>query len=243
MLRNVPGHIWAELVSLELMAEQVFNINYNFGGKLEGPYLVNARVNTLYCCIHESQSSRSIVVQIKHQHQRNPRGKEPRKALPPTLYIPLALHPSDQLPPARVPIVPLVEVTDIAPPRDVPLEETKMTVVDEEVDHDKEADHDEGADHGEETDHNEEADHGEETDHDEEADHYEEADHDEEVDAEDEIDEADETDEVDKVDEIKGPPAAAASSPNTSSLALPPPPPPPPPAAQRCLHQRSHCIS
>ena len=116
------------------------------------------------------------------------------------------------LPPARVPIVPLVEVTDIAPPRDVPLEETKMTVVDEEVDHDKEADHDEGADH------------------------------DEEVDAEDEIDEADETDEVDRVDEIKGPPAAAASLPNTSSLALPPPPPPPP-AAQRCLHQRSHCIS
>ena len=136
------------------------------------------------------------------------------------------------LPPARVPIVPLVEVTDIAPPRDVPLEETKMTVVDEEVDHDKEADHDEGADHGEETDHSEEAD------------HYEEADHDEEVDAEDEIDEADETDEVVRVDEIKGPAAAAASSPNTSSLALPPPPPPPPPpAAQRCLHQRSHCIS
>ena len=100
MLRNVPGHIWAELVSPELMAEQVFNINYNFGGKLEGPYLVTARVNTLCCCIHESQSSRSIVVQIKYQHQRNPRGKKPRKTLPPTLYIPLALHPSDQLHPA-----------------------------------------------------------------------------------------------------------------------------------------------
>ena len=100
MLRNVSGHIWAELVSPELMVEQVFNINYNVGGKLEGPYLVNARVNTLCCCIHESQSSWSIVVQIKHQHQRNPRGKEPRKALPPTHYIPLALHPSDQLLPA-----------------------------------------------------------------------------------------------------------------------------------------------
>ena len=100
MFFNVPGHIRAELVSLELMTEQVLNINYNFGGKLEGPYLVTARVNTLCCCIHESQSSRSIVVQIKHQHQRNPQGKEPRKALPPTLYIPLALHPSDQLHPA-----------------------------------------------------------------------------------------------------------------------------------------------
>ena len=90
-----------------------------------------------------------------------------------------------------------------------------MTVDDEEVGHDNEADHDEEADHGKEVD------------------------HDEEFDAEDEIDEADESEEVDRVDEIKGPAVAAASSPNTSSLA---PSPPLPPAAQRCLHQRSHCI-
>ena len=132
MLRNVPGHIWAELLSPELMAEQVFDINYNFGGKLEGPYLVTARVNTLCCCIHESQSSRSNVVQIKHQHQRNPQGKEPGKAL---LSIPSIL-PTSSIPP----------IHSILPSSPAG------------ADHGEEADHDEGADHDEEADHNEEVD-------------------------------------------------------------------------------------
>ena len=225
MLRNVPEHIWAELVSPELMAEQVFNINYNFWGKLEGPYLVTARVNTLCCCIHESQSSRSIVVQIKHQHQRNPQGKEPRKAL---LPLPSILPTSSILPihailpssPAGLPCRPQRRHNRhhhcLWRKLRWPTFRYCLLLGYQEVDHA------EGADHGEEADHDEEADHNEE------------------VDEEDEIDEADELDEVDKIDEIKGPPAAAVSSPNTSSLALPPPPPP---AAQRRLHQRSHCIS